>query len=401
MDKIVALAADYQFLDKAETTIKSILWHNPKVIIYLLNYDIPQEWFINVNQYVNQFGSMIVDEKFNSGLVNQEKTSWKHINQLAYARFLIPNLIKEDKVLYLDSDVVVVSSLASLFQTAFDGKSILAVKDYSNFDQYNSGVMLLNNKLLKNDPDLAKKLLVLGQKRNLKNGDQVIINHYFQNQIGSLPLNYNYQIGWDYFAHFFNKEEIIALFEKVKNPKIIHYSTNDKPYNFLSRGRLRQTWWFYHNLNWPEIVQKYTIYDARKIGPQQFRSTAFIFTDSDQIAHLSELVKALPEVCFNIAASTEMSEVLTNFVHFPNVRLYKDVIPPILKQLINSADTYLDINFGSKDKNVLDQLKAKQVPILAFGQTADQNNSYDQYQVFADEDVAGMVNKIKQIMQTK
>ncbi len=400
MKKGIALAANYAYLNNAETTIKSILWHNPVAKIYLFNYDIPQEWFININQYAQQLGSAIIDEKFNSDLVKKERVNWKHINKLSYARFLIPSLIPEEKVLYLDSDLVVVSQLDSLFNIPFESKMILAVRDYDDL-AYNSGVMMFNNKLLKKDPDLSSKLLRFGQRNNMTNGDQTVVNQYFKGQIGSLPLDYNYQIGGDYHAYFFKNKRMIDTLNRIKKPKIIHYTTSNKPYNFLSYGRMRQTWWYYRDLNWPEIVQKYTVYDARKVGPQKFKGSAFIFTSSDQIAHLKELVRALPEICFNLAAPTEMSEVLTNLIRFPNVKLYKSIIPPILKQLINNADAYLDINFGPKDKGVLNQLKKRKIPILTFNETADQNSSYDRYQVFAADDVSGMINKIKQIVQTK
>lgn len=104
MKKVIALCANYAYLDKAETTIKSIIYNNHKVKIYLFNYDIPQEWFINVNQYLSQIGAKVVDEKFNPDLVKNVHVSREHINRMSYARFLIPEMITEDKVLYLDSD---------------------------------------------------------------------------------------------------------------------------------------------------------------------------------------------------------------------------------------------------------------------------------------------------------
>ena len=61
--KTIVLNGDYGFLDKIETTIKSIIYHNQKVKIYVINPDIPHEWFINLNQYLNQIGSQIVDKK--------------------------------------------------------------------------------------------------------------------------------------------------------------------------------------------------------------------------------------------------------------------------------------------------------------------------------------------------
>lgn len=119
--KTIALSANYAYLDKAETTIKSILYNNQYVKIYLFNYDIPQEWFTNINQYAAQIGSKIIDVKFNPELVQNVHVARKHINEMSYARFLIPKMIPEDKVLYLDSDLVVDRNLDSLFNKEFQG----------------------------------------------------------------------------------------------------------------------------------------------------------------------------------------------------------------------------------------------------------------------------------------
>lgn len=149
--KTIALGADYKYLNNAETTIKSILWNNDDVKIYLLNFDIPQEWFVRVNQYAKQMGAEIVDAKFNPDLLEDVVVSWHHINLLSYARCLIPMLVPEDKVLYLDSDTIVVHSLNDLFKYDFDDNKLLGVRDFYIEEKFelNTGVILMNNKELK------------------------------------------------------------------------------------------------------------------------------------------------------------------------------------------------------------------------------------------------------------
>lgn len=51
VEKVVALAADYQYINQIETTIKSLFYHNDNTKVYVINYDIPQEWFINIRHY--------------------------------------------------------------------------------------------------------------------------------------------------------------------------------------------------------------------------------------------------------------------------------------------------------------------------------------------------------------
>ena len=38
-----------------------------------------------------------------------------HINHMTFARYFIPDFVHEDKVLYLDSDLIVTGNLDSLF----------------------------------------------------------------------------------------------------------------------------------------------------------------------------------------------------------------------------------------------------------------------------------------------
>ena len=119
MEKVIALSANYGYIDKVETTIKSILYNVKNVEIYLLNYDIPQEWFANINRYANQIDSKIIDEKFDPEELHDLNSGFKHINQMTYARLLIPKLIKANRVLYLDSDLVVDDEIDELFSRKF------------------------------------------------------------------------------------------------------------------------------------------------------------------------------------------------------------------------------------------------------------------------------------------
>ena len=79
MEKVIALSANYGYIDKVETTIKSILYNVKNVEIYLLNYDIPQEWFANINRYANQIDSKIIDEKFDPEELHDLNSGFKHI----------------------------------------------------------------------------------------------------------------------------------------------------------------------------------------------------------------------------------------------------------------------------------------------------------------------------------
>lgn len=41
----IVLAGDYSYIRQIETTLKSLLYHNCHLKIYIFNQDIPKEWF--------------------------------------------------------------------------------------------------------------------------------------------------------------------------------------------------------------------------------------------------------------------------------------------------------------------------------------------------------------------
>lgn len=46
---IIVLSGSYRYIDKIETTIKSLLYHNKNIEVHVINPDISHEWFVNPN----------------------------------------------------------------------------------------------------------------------------------------------------------------------------------------------------------------------------------------------------------------------------------------------------------------------------------------------------------------
>ncbi len=406
--KTIALCADYGYLDKAETAIKSILYNNQDVKIYVLNCDIPQEWFVNINQYVNQIGSEVVDTKFDHEILNDSQGPRPGINEMGFARFLIPDLVPADRVLYLDSDLIVDDEIDELFTIPFNGKEILGIGDIFDSDDegdktteclINSGVLVLDNAALKRNK-VSQDLIEMSRK-NYINGDQQIINEYFKGKIGLLPHKYNHQVGATYFAYSRRDRRMINILNSVKDPKIIHYVMRRKPSDFYYLGVMREKWWFYRNLELSKLVQKFTIFDSMKIGKTKFAIESLIFTYSANIQNLEKLIQALPDVHFNIAAYTEVATGLLNLMKYPNVTVYPAIIYVRVEELIKKCDLYLDINYYQKDENIIQQVQNREVPILSFEDTANKESKYSNYKIFGNDQVDQMVQEIKKLETRK
>ena len=159
---------------------------------------------------------------------------------------LLPNL---NKIIYLDSDTVCLKDLSNLYNINFMGKiflaKILSFKSGNLNFEVNTGVLLLNligMRKLK----IEKKVLTL-----LNNGfkdpvyhDQAIINIYFKNQVGFLPLEYNtFSHGINHIKKFIKDYnglyDFDSLYFSYKYPSIIHYAGLPKSKTFYQED------WYY------------------------------------------------------------------------------------------------------------------------------------------------------------
>ena len=395
MIKTIVLAGDRNYTTQLETTIKSILYHNRDVKIYILNQDIMPDWFRKPRKIARMLGSDIIDIKLPEQAVFQGWETKEYISTMTYARYFIPDYISEDKVLYLDSDLIVNKSLETLFDTDLQGNLLAAVWDTDGIT-FNAGVMLINNKKWRQEKlkqRLIEQSIVTireveeGRFENF-NGDQTILNQACSNQWLELDKEFNLQVGHDTTA-FYNKWE--NYFNELVPPSIIHFVSYRKPWATLIANRYRDLWWQFHDLEWTQILQHH-IGEFELISPLDKEFSCLTLTNSQDLEGIEDLVTALPDVVFYIAAWTDMGDKLIKLAVHDNVRLYPQIVPPVLDKLKKLTNLYLDINHGSADGNFLKSLKEQEKTLLAFQLT--QHGNLGQI-VFENEKVSFMVDAIK------
>ena len=66
MKKAIVLGADNGYLNKLETTIKSVCTHNRNLKFYIFNDDLPSEWFQVMNRRLKAIDSEIVNVKISN-----------------------------------------------------------------------------------------------------------------------------------------------------------------------------------------------------------------------------------------------------------------------------------------------------------------------------------------------
>ena len=184
-----------------------------------------------------------------------------HVSIATYYRFLLPELLPEyDKIIYLDCDLIVRTSLADLYNTDLNGNYLGGVVDILyeenakrlNLEKYiNAGVLLINLKKWRED-NITKKLFEYTAQNSgsLKWWDQDVLNAVLQSGLVYLDEKWNLQTS----PYFFDMDYKEYLRQHL-NTAIIHYITPDKPWQKKTMHPLRNE--FYRILRKTPFKQLY------------------------------------------------------------------------------------------------------------------------------------------------
>ena len=169
----------------------------------------------------------------------------RYLSKSAFYRLslgeLLPNL---NKVIYLDSDTIVLKDLSNLYDLNFMGKIFLATlltfdNRYHNYS-INTGVLLINLKKMRT-MKIEKHVLTL-LNNNFSDPiyhDQAIINLYYKKYIGFLSPEFNKFATFKNYLNGYYKDisgyyDYDSLYFFLKFPSILHYAgpPDIKTYNY-------------------------------------------------------------------------------------------------------------------------------------------------------------------------
>lgn len=230
-----------------------------KLDIYLIHSGLTQENIQKLDDFVTghggEFHLITIDDTTFDGAYTSI-----HITKEAYYRLLAQELLPGDidRVLYLDSDIVVNKSLKSLYNMSFigdDGEEAFfgvcegpgvsqnerAIYDALNipYDRryFNSGVLLMNLRLLREKFDLQTLFDFIDKHgENLKYHDQDTLNALFYDKV----IYADWHIYNQTILHIKNKAEADL---RLKDAAIIHYAGSDKPWKHDYKS-------YYYDLFW-------------------------------------------------------------------------------------------------------------------------------------------------------
>ena len=398
--KTIVLVGDQAYQEQVSTAIKSILYYNKNVKIYVFNQGLSDEWFRDFNDLAEQLDSELVNVSLDQVTISSDWLTQDHISSAAYARYFIPQFVAEDRVLYLDSDLVVNGDLQPLCDISLEGKLVAAVGDAGGYG-FNSGVLLIDNKAWKEkqlqetfikETDRIMSLVQSGQMEDF-NGDQTVLNHVLAQDWLALDKIYNLQVGHDLVAFYSGWN---GHFELDQEPLIIHYTTFRKPWNSEVSYRYRQLWWDFQALSLAEISAHHR---GEFEMPDRWEKAALncmLLTDVQELEQIEFLAQSLPRVDFHIACYTDMGDYLRSLDRYENIHLYPQVIHAVLDELIDKCQVYLDIHHGNEQYELSSRFKALDKPVLAFDNT--KKNEKEEL-VYPHEHPQEIVRKLRSLMK--
>lgn len=276
-DYNVVYATDNKFIPVLGTSIISLLINNTdahSISITILGSKIKQSNKNKISQICWKFKNAklywidvdSIKEKIGIN-VKSDRGSYSQFSRLFIGTLLDDNL---DKILYLDSDTLVLSSIRELWNIKLQNNIAAVLTDafdkyyYDNFQMnsdsiiFNSGVMLIDLRKWRNYGIEKLAINYINQKNGtVSQGDQGILNYVLKDLV--LPFNPKYNLVSIFYDltykeiymyrkpyKFYSEEEITLA---KKDPVIVHFTSSFysiRPWYKNCNHELKDSWNFYY-----------------------------------------------------------------------------------------------------------------------------------------------------------
>lgn len=261
---------------------------------------------------------------------NEFKFSKKefHVSTAAILKFNISEIFNTyDKILYLDSDMIILKDLSKLYFTPIDDVYAGVVEDVkgthfykksahsricSSLNYYfNSGMMLLNLKKMRQDR-IHEKLLEYRKVGINYFMDQDALNAIFGTCTKKLSYKYNFFTNtseWTTYNHFANivKEKEYNNFQMLANNVcILHFTSSTKPWNDKTIN-YAHIWHDYYSLS--SASEKFNKLDKKVYHNNNYYFNKYYYSDAS--------VEILP--CYHELYKLENNVIKKKHVNFDNI----------------------------------------------------------------------------------
>ena len=284
----ICLACDDNYAQHAAALIASIIANkgeDDRLRFFILSDHLPENVKRRFREMADQWSFPLTFFECSDDVFRGLRTWRGKYN--TYFRLVIHRFLAKDiaKVLYLDCDMIAMTSLAPLFHTDISGKYAAVVaeaedSDFTSHDSpyFNAGMTLFNLEKYRED-DIERKAVELGIRRfsEIEFPDQDILNELFAGNVVFVPLKWNTILFPAWYHRFvkasgrrpaFTLDEVNKAFS---DPGIIHY--NLQPWRAFCEHPLRDLYWKYLRMTpfYAEGVKKYRRHWMSDLYQRYFR----------------------------------------------------------------------------------------------------------------------------------
>lgn len=245
----VIFCADDGYAAHLGTAIYSLLINNRglPVTITVLTSDMSPKNQARLGKICGNFSTPFRIEFVQEGLFS-DLVLRNHLTTSTYFRLLAPDFIKSQKCLYLDSDVLVVGSIAELFEYDLNDYYLAAVKNPGfqghpglgmspSSHYFNAGVMVMNlSKWRKHGIRNLVFEFTLANSAAILHADQCGLNAVIDGDWLGLRDDFNLQTAT-------RKADETSRMQ----PIIVHFTGNSKPWHTNNFDPFKRVYWSYRN----------------------------------------------------------------------------------------------------------------------------------------------------------
>lgn len=277
----VVLASDDNFVQHCSVLMLSVLRHNTDVKFFLLTEGLNDANASYLKELVCDNGGTLVIKKVEEDVVRRfpmPALASSHLSIATYYRLFVCSLLPEDvsKVIYLDCDMVVLSSLRELWDVDISGKALAAVfqnQEWSDYNMswerldidrsngyFNAGTLLINLDYLRSIKfeERAIQFIKLNTNKIISH-DQDVLNSLLNNAV--IPVSYK----WNYLPLFMGDlsklkfpARYISFVSRKEIPVIIHFASKPKPWNYGCHHPFKEEYYKYLQLTkWKNYTPKF------------------------------------------------------------------------------------------------------------------------------------------------
>ena len=256
----ILITANEAYCPYALAMLNSLFQHNTgDVTVYLMHSRVGDAMLGRMRAFIGSKGGRFEPIRVGADMFDDAPVNM-HFTKEMYYRLLASRMLpeSEERVLYLDPDILIRGSIEEFYQLPFDGKMLIAMADPPQESDprcpddrphwqrlglpegspyINSGVLLMNLRLMRETQfDVNDIFAIISEKSgDLIYPDQDAINVYFRDSMKLWKNLYNYNPGL--LADEVVKWGLSRKYRRQQNPIIVHFMGPVKPWSIHYRNK--------------------------------------------------------------------------------------------------------------------------------------------------------------------